>query len=92
MQYSNPAFDPVILKVNANPDPADIVGYKCYISHKQALGGGGGKVMCLHQTPSQQQALKSLKLLICVRVECRLGVEELISFDFLNVRFSKRST
>lgn len=39
MQHINPAFDPVILKVNANPDPADIVGYKCYISHKQALGG-----------------------------------------------------
>lgn len=38
-QYSNPAFDPVILKVSVNPDPADIVGYKCYISHKQALGG-----------------------------------------------------
>lgn len=30
--------------------------------------------------PSQQLAL-SLKLLICVSVECR-GVEELISFDF----------
>lgn len=38
MQCSNPAFDPVILKVSANPDPADIVGSKCYISHKQALG------------------------------------------------------
>lgn len=38
MQYSSPAFDPVILKVNANPDPADLVGYKCYISHKQGLG------------------------------------------------------
>ena len=39
MRRSNPAFDPVILKVNANPDPADIVGRKCYISHEQALGG-----------------------------------------------------
>lgn len=39
MQHINPAFDPVSLKVNANPDPADIVGYKCYISHKRALGG-----------------------------------------------------
>lgn len=39
MHYSNPAFDPVILKVNANPDPADIGWHKCYISHKQALGG-----------------------------------------------------
>lgn len=83
MQYSNPAFDPVILKVNANPDPADIVGYKCYISHKQALGGWQSH-LCLNQMPSQQQAL-SLKLLICVSVECR-GVEELISFDFLHAR------
>lgn len=33
------AFDPVILKVNANPDLANIIGYKCYISHKQAQGG-----------------------------------------------------
>lgn len=39
MQHINPAFDPVILKVKANPDPADIVEYKCYISHKRALGG-----------------------------------------------------
>lgn len=39
MQHSNPAFDPVILKVNANPDPADIGGYKCYISCKKAAGG-----------------------------------------------------
>lgn len=58
-----------------------------YPTNKPWEGGGvAGKVMCLHQTPSQQQALKSLKLLICVRVECRLEVEELISFNFLNVR------
>ncbi len=36
--------------------------------------------LCLNQMLSQQQAL-SLKLLICVSVECR-RVEELISFDF----------
>lgn len=74
---SNPAFDPVILKVNANPERADIGGFKCYTSHKNPWEGRQSH-LCPNQMPSQQQALP-LKLLICVSVEC-LGVEELISF------------
>lgn len=53
----NTVFDPVILKVNANPDPADIVGYKCYISHKQALGGVAKSSV---SEPSAQSAADSL--------------------------------
>lgn len=79
MHYLNPAFDPVILKVNANPDPADIGGVSAtYPANKP--GEGWQSHLCLKQTPSQQQAL-SPKLLICVSVECR-RVEELISSDF----------
>lgn len=79
MHYLNPAFDPVILKVNANPDPADTGGVSAtYPANKP--GEGWQSHLCLKQTPSQQQAL-SPKLLICVSVECR-RVEELISSDF----------
>lgn len=79
MHYLNPAFDPVILKVNANPDPADTGGVSAtYPTNKP--GEGWQSHLCLKQTPSQQQAL-SPKLLICVSVECR-RVEELISSDF----------
>lgn len=79
MHYLNPAFDPVILKVNANPDPADIGGVSAtYPANKP--GEGWQSHPCLKQTPSQQQAL-SPKLLICVSVECR-RVEELISSNF----------
>lgn len=44
---------------------------------------------CLNQMPTQQQAL-SLKLLICVSVECR-QVEELIFFRLLHARTARFS-
>lgn len=60
MQYSNPAFDPVILKVSANPDPADIVGYKCYISPKQALRGGAKSSVSEANAPSAAGSLTEI--------------------------------
>ena len=42
MHYLNPAFDPVILKVNANPDPADIGGVSATYPANKPRGGGEG--------------------------------------------------